>query len=531
MNDLDRKIALVNKLILVKKAQTFNLEGFRAWFEFAHGSPLHQEGERWAENIFLAINTKHRKLLQEAFRGSGKTTVFSKMFLAFWIGHHPETTSLIIRINIEKAGETSAEVAKMIELDANWKLVFPHVVPDKDASWGIKSGYTVRRTDVSPGEWTDMQRGRPQGPTFIGYGYSSGSVIGSRTNGVMLVDDIHDKDNTRSDRQLSDVKDFVTDTLMPIPVPKQGVEIWNFTPWLSNDVYADRKQTGMYVHSRSPVMWEDEEGEAWPEVFGDEDLDYMSFPFKGRKWKLGWPERWGFEEIAFKYKDIGHIPFARMYLLDLDATKGQVLKSDWLHEYPAGDIDPSWPVIFGNDYASTVDKLKHKDRDYFATAVFRAIPGGGIVLVDGYKGHLSKGEGLEKTLAMAGTYPTLQKIGVESIGKGEEFYNDLALLNDMSGQPLPLWPIKHHKLGKGKRFEEWLAPRCQAARIWISNVRTPFINDFYNEWLTYPNAEHDDCLDAVYMGALAAETFMPSRTERSFKKERKPSPLKAWSNV
>ena len=50
----------------------------------------------------------------------------------------------------------------------------------------------------------------------------------------------------------------------------------------------------------------------------------------------------------------------------------------------------------------------------------------------------------------------------------------------------------------------------------MSNAETPFLREFKNEWLLYPNAQHDDCLDAVYMAALAAEGFMPSKAERSF---------------
>jgi hypothetical protein len=109
--------------------------------------------------------------------------------------------------------------------------------------------------------------------------------------------------------------------------------------------------------------------------------------------------------------------------------------------------------VFGIDYASTADKLRNKDRDYFALAVKRVIPGGGMVLVDGVRKHLSKGEGLQLVQSMAGMYPTLAMIGVENIGKGEEFYNDLVLLDDIYGNPLPLMPISHGRRSKGDRFE------------------------------------------------------------------------------
>ena len=194
--DYEEMIQTINK----KTAKTFSREGFRAFFHYMHGSPLHDQGEIWVENVFVAIESRSKKLLQECFRGSGKTTVLSKFFLAYYIGHFPHTTNGIIRVNAQKGNETSDEIKELIENDQRWKDIFPHVVPDKDRGWGEKKGYFVKRTDLDPDPkinmemWKDIQRdsARPSGATFIGYGYDSGSIQGFRVNGVLLIDDIHD---------------------------------------------------------------------------------------------------------------------------------------------------------------------------------------------------------------------------------------------------------------------------------------------------------------------------------------------------
>ena len=526
-NALEEMVQTINK----EAALTFGREGFKAFFHYIHGSPLHEEGEKWNNNIFDAIESGTKKMLQEAFRGSGKTTVFSKIFLAYYIGHFPHTTNGVIRVNGQKANETTAEVKELIESDPRWKDIFPHIVPDKDRGWGEKVGYFVMRTDLDPDPkknkelWKEVQRKhhRPSGATFIGYGYDSGSIQGFRVDGVLLIDDIHDKENTRAARQMEDVKQFIVFQLMPIPVPKKGVEIWNFTPWKTNDAYAARKATRLYTHSRSPAMWKAPVGEGvyWPKKFGNVILDQFNFPFSNQWWYLGWPERWGLEELALKYADIGHVAFSREYLLDLEATKGQRLKGAWLHKYPETEIDPTWPRYFGIDYASVADKIKHQDRDYFVLAVMVGIPWGGLILEDGYRGHLFKGEALQKTVNMASIYPTLQLIGVESIGKGEEFYNDLVLINDVNGVPLPLIDIKHGRTSKGDRFENWLAPRFQMSRIWVSTRESPFMTHFNNEWLMYPDAEHDDCLDGAYMAAFAGEGNLPSKVNKNRHRKKK----------
>jgi len=512
----DSKLEAMLQIQLAEVARNLDSpKGFWAYFLLMHGTELHSEGMKWIENAYKA-HEEGRGDLQECHRESGKTTVFSKFFTSFRIGHEPHKINAVIRINDEKANETTAGIAHIIENDPKWKLVFPHVVPDKGRGWGA-NGYFVKRTNIPEQEWAEILTKQPDGPTLKGYGWTSGSIIGSRFNGVIIVDDIHDRDNTRSDRQLNEVKGFYKDTLQYC-IMKGAWEIWNYTPWLMNDLYAYVASLGMYNHNKTPVMTPAEEGEEGAQYWENEP----DVPISGKWWKLYWPEVWDFKRIGQKYRMTGAIDFARMMLLDLTALQGVNLKAEWLHKYPNREIGPSWPVVFGIDYASTQDKLKDKDRDYFALSIYSCIPGGGIVLKDGYRAKISKGEALDTVMTLWGMYPSLVKIGVETHGKGEEFYSDLMLLNDMNGRIPPLMPIQHGRKGKGERFQDWLAPRFQASRIWISDAETSFLNAFRDEWLLWPDVQHDDCLDAAYMGALAAEGNMPSMAERTaYNSERK----------
>jgi hypothetical protein len=506
--DID-KVKSIRTGLLIQLAQKLdNPLGFASYFELMQGSPLHQEGEKWNENAYLA-HKQGKGLLQECFRESGKTTVFSKFKMTWRIGKEPIRRNAIIRINDEKANETGRAVANIIAENPMYKKIFPNIEPDEKAGWSA-NGYNVRDTSVSNEEWARMMAQAPIGSTLACHGFASGSIIGSRYDGMVSVDDIHDGLNTRSEAELTKIKSFYKDTFVYCLM--KGVwEVWNYTPWTMNDLYAYLVTTGAYVHSKSPVMY--------PAEKGDEGATYWEqepdIPLSGRWWKLSWPENFDYVKLADKYRRSSQIEFARMMLLDLEATKGITLKNEWLHYYPFKEVGLSWPVIMGIDYASTADKLKDKDRDYFALAVMRAIPGGGIVLVDGYRGHVSKGEALDIAMNYWQMYPTTQSIGVESIGKGEEFYNDLNLLQDANGKIPPLIKITHGRVSKGDRFENWLAPRFQHSRIWISDMEHPFLNAFKDEWLLWGTPGHDDCLDAVYMAAFAAEGFMPTAAERT----------------
>ena len=497
------------KKALITISGEFSPEGYKAFFELLHKIPMHSKGELWVDRAFAA-HVKGKGFLDKAHRESAKTTIFSKFFLAFFIGHHPEMSSMVVRIIDDKANETTQAVANIIEHNPLWKLVFPDVVPDKAKGWGA-DGYEVKRNDISYEEWSEIKTELLPDPSFVGYGYKSGGIIGSRINGVFIGDDVHDKYNTASSRKLEEVKEWYKETMSPVPMAGSW-KIWNYTPWLDNDLYAWLEATGNYELFVTPLLVEVDEddptGEIWPHN--------SRIPISGQHYYRYWPEAWPWERITEKYGDTGQIGFARMYMLDLEALKGINLKAEWLHKYPASDIDNSWPVFMGVDYASTKDKLKHKDRDYFVLTIARAIPGGGIVIIDGVRKHLSKGEAIQTVLAYMAMYPTLQQIGVETIGSGKEFYNDLLLANDIGGRVPPLVPITHGGRSKGDRFENWLAPRCQAARIWFSSVENEFLRSFYDEWLSWPNAQHDDTIDGVYMCAVSAEGYLPNPSKRTF---------------
>lgn len=509
--------------LLPEVAKEDSPRGFEAYFEYMHAIPLHKEGLQWVENAYKA-HAAGKGLAQEVHREGGKTTVFSKFFLSFRIGHDPHKTNAVIRINDTKANQTTAGVAQIIEFNPKWREIFPHVVPDKAKGWGEK-GYNVKVIDPETGDkvswWDEKVTESPDDPTFVGYGWESGSVIGSRFNGVCIVDDIHDADNVKSPKTMSKIREFVTETL-EYCLMTGSWEIWNFTPWTQGDVYAYIKSTGEYIHSKTPVMVEVNEGdpgaELWPKTPMNPDYpEAGDIPLSGRYWVRYWPEMWPWSRLTSKFRKTKSLGFARQMLLDLEAAKGRVLMKEWLHKMDPIESE-SWPTIFGVDYASSRDKTeaRGRDRDYFTIAILKAIPRGGLLLLDGYRARVSKGEALSKVASYASVYPNLHIVGVESIGGGRDFYNDLILINDVYGKPLPLFEIKTHgKRSKGERFENWLAPRFQMARVWVSSVSTPFIEQFEEEWLTYPSPGHDDTLDGVYMGVMAGEGFMPNIADRT----------------
>ena len=159
----------------------------------------------------------------------------------------------------------------------------------------------------------------------------------------------------------------------------------------------------------------------------------------------------------------------------------------------------------GVDYASTADKQRDKDRDYFAVAIGRAQPSGsGIILIDGYRGHLSQAEAQDKLLELVAFYPNTEVIGIESVGKGEEFYHLLS-----SHRSLPIVSMNPGGQGKGPRFQNAMAPLFERGWARITDAESPFMQAFRHEWLRWPWGDHDDTLDATYWMLRAGQSHLP----------------------
>lgn len=170
----------------------------------------------------------------------------------------------------------------------------------------------------------------------------------------------------------------------------------------------------------------------------------------------------------------------------------------------------------GVDYASTADQLKGERRDYFAVAIGRAIPGGDLMLVDGFRAQFSQGQAEQKLKELAASYPTTQLIGVEAVGKGEEFYHLMLRYSE-----LPIVPLHPGGRSKGERFEIGMAPLFESRRAWVADVETPFLRAFKDELLAWPRGEHDDTLDAVAWMLFAAQQHLVNGMVRVHRVEKR----------
>jgi hypothetical protein len=405
------------------------------------------------------------------------------VFTAYRIGLEPKKRNMLIQASDDSASNNAQYIAGLIENNPGWKICFPDLVPDIGKGWSRK-GYEVM---PSKGNYGEFRQGIAQDPCWQGMGYTSSGIIGRHPDGVMVIDDINDESNTRSDREREHVNDVLRKTIMGRNVAGSTWLIGVGTPWRRDDALGYMEGTGLFDCITSPVM------------------DAEGVP--------AWPEKMGLDNIDFQKKALGSVGFSLMYMLNLDAAEGGELKREWLHQYPNETINSSWPVVMGVDYASVRDPKKGGDRDSFSLAVLRMIPGGGLVLVDGFDDPVSQAEAEAKICQFAEVYPTYRQINLEDLGKGEEFYSTF-----IRNHTLKVLPSKVGNKSKDQRFTKEMAPLFERGQVWISDAPNEYLNKFTRQWCAWEphGIEHDDTLDAVYHGIKAGIQNLPPDQQEVF---------------
>jgi predicted phage terminase large subunit-like protein len=491
--------ALVYQEALISLAQTADSpDSFAAFYHLVHGKRMPKHAlEEWVRPLYEAREGKKGVVIQ-AFRGSTKTTTLTVTFAAYRIGKEPQRANLLVQVGDDTAADNTALVADIIANSPAWKRVFPHVVPDFDRGWGA-GGYEVKIGTIPYETWRQANSGRKD-PTLLGVGYKSREIIGRHPDGLLVVDDIHDENNTSSERELATVRKILTGTIFPTMTPTTWA-VFVGTPWVENDALSYCAATGEFVSIKTPVL----RGDAYT-----------------------WAEKFGPPEVEVQKKLNGRLEFARMFLLDLTAARNRYFK---YQPYPSSEIRYTWPMVGGVDYASSGDAYKNVEGkgDYFAMAYVAKLPGGGAVVVDGVVDHCTQAQAESYVVRAQEIYPGWLQSSVEAVGKGDDFVQVIR-----RNPTLRVIPQQAGRRKKEIRLEKEMSPWLENGIVRVSDADTPFLNELRRELDNYPEHTHDDALDALYyaLRAMPDVLSLPRAQEElpmpHWKREKQRNPILAF---
>jgi len=162
-------------------------------------SPLKHQ-KRWFKELERIVSGEINELLFIAPRGAGKSALVGVLFLAWMIGNNPDKHYGLVCYGDKQAWRRSKAVRSIIEFDPVYKLIFPHIKPDR-RNWSRES-FTVQRTDTA-----DLH------PTLTAVGSASG-IISSRLHGLVY-DDPHDERNSKTAAKRRQVVETYDNAIFP----------------------------------------------------------------------------------------------------------------------------------------------------------------------------------------------------------------------------------------------------------------------------------------------------------------------------
>lgn len=469
-----------------------NPYGFGHFFWCINGHELAPYAEKvWVPEIYAA-KAENTGVLNEAFRGSTKSTVGYTLDL-FLLGHNPHKSGLIVGANDDAANKISSLVAAVIEFLPGWKATFPHVVPDKDRGWGAK-GYQIKDTRIPYDKWVEktvQDHGRDN--SFVGAGVESSDIPGMHPSLFLHIDDIHDEKNTSSPRELAAVKAAVRKNILPTmsrPGPRPFYHV-EFTPWVKDDAYQIMVDTNIFRHIKTPLYTEVAMDEPGAVLYQEK---YVKF--------ADWPGHVNAEFADFWRSLLNdRSTFFLMMLLDREgAIRERIFK--W-YPYKSELVNFGWPLVAGADYASVYQPTRGNpgDRSHFALCYALKTPEGNVVIGDGVVEQCTQLQAENYVMSAQSLYQGWLNVVVEMDGKGSDFFQLMARHPGMNA--IPKWTggkKKPDRLWKG--MSGWF----ELGKVRISDADTKFLNLARAFLNNYPNisqhAPEWDVADSIYYALL-----------------------------
>ncbi|OFX04242.1 MAG: hypothetical protein A3E78_13765 [Alphaproteobacteria bacterium RIFCSPHIGHO2_12_FULL_63_12] len=396
----------------------------------------------------------------------GKSELVSHHLPAWYLGTHPDNRVMLASYEAGFAASWGRKARDILE------------------EWGPKlfNVQVAQQTRAADAWELQSRRG---GMVTAGAG---GALTGKGADLLIVDDPVKSAEEAHSETRRENIWDWFISTAMSRLHPNASVVVL-MTRWHEDDLggrilkeLADEK----WEYLRLPAIAEERDilgrrpGEAlWSEMFPVEALRTIEkrssywwaalyqcrpAPAEGACFKREWIRRWQLGTASGTY-----------------AAGGEVVRFDDLYRFATVD------------FASSLAKKA----DYTVVATFGLTRGGKLLLLDLTRRHM---EG-----------PVIMD-AIRSAYKGHKLHAIFAETTVLNMQTAFVQllrqaglPIRGFRADKSKELRAMAAqPFCEAGNLYFPE-RAPWLADFEHEWLSFPHAAHDDQLDAVVMGCIAAQ--------------------------
>lgn len=435
---LDRRKARENYLDFV----TYNRPEYVPW---THHKIL-------CDALMKVYTGKIRRLIVNMPPGHAKSEYVSRYFPPWYLGHRPNEYMILASYGQDLANDFGRDVRNIINDDS-----FPFMFPDLQ----------IRQDSRSAKRWHTTRRG---GYYAVGVG---SALTGRRGNGAIIDDPFKDHKDAMSKLKRKTVRDWFQYVLLTR---------------LYQDAWVILTQT----------RWHEDDLTGWLMKEYPDDWTVINLPaiatkadITGRK--IGealWEPKFGIKFLTQLKKDIGPRAFEALYQQNPSMEEGNIfLRKNWKFYSEA-----TLPIKFQEILISMDTNVEEgADNDETAIAVLGK-KGADYYLLDMVHAVMGFNSQIASLQQVSGNWKMAFKKLIEKKANGPAIQN--LLKSKMSGMVM-VEP-------QGSKVERaWaVEPLHIAGNLYVPSdkAKHPWVDEFIEQMALFPNADHDDMVDAFTQG-------------------------------
>ena len=432
---------------------------FKYFCEYVHKVKLSAHMMEWVD-ILQSDEPRDKRVAIAAPPEFWKSRVI-RMWIEFSIGHNPEWSRLLAMNTQDQAAKQVMSVEDTIDNNLEYRLVFPHIIPDTRRGWNRTTMYIKRKNSA-----------RPE-PTLMGVGVE-GAVQGAHYEEI-YTDDLTDQQDVRSPQTMLNQREWV-----------KGV--------LTDRLRTDKDDVPIGSWFAILTRWG--EGDLWPMFIADPDPDDIDggLGFRAVQMPAIDPDTgiplWEGEFPLSRLNGIrarkGTALFTMTFLCDPAAMGGNIFETRKINRYILEGAPDFTFVLHSWDFGSG----DSKDASWTIMEEWSVNPSG-YFLTHVHRSRLRYGELLPLLYRLRDDRrPNI--VLIEDQGLGRSVIRDIEADSNLS----ELRPAQPR--GKGDKFTRAIGHTglIESGKIFVPKS-APWLSDFMSELASFPNSRFDDQVDAM----------------------------------
>jgi len=433
-------------------------------------------------------------------RDHGKSEIFCISYPLRRICEDPNVRILIVQKTATEAAKTlqviKTELEQNEELKAFYRSHWLRTVGHADIA---NPRGAVVREGKREGAWQQQRiyvkrtrRGKDPTVEAVGVG---GAITGGHFD-VIILDDIEDDENTRTEERLRNLVNWFTGTVMQLREPHTKLIVVGTFKTNRRDVYRLVRESDVWdVFVTGAILSHELSDIEYTPVRNEEGV-VVGVEVQTPGVRVLWPQKWPIEALLLeKLSSLDAAVWIREKMNDLRALAGQVFKSaDFLYfdqerlqeVQEAGGWerliqvwDTAWEEKQGADWSVCVTAGLHQ---------------GQVYVLDVFRARLEVPRLIEELPRLFQRWRPME-VCVEDTASGRAV---LQVLEERTGLPLVrISPEGRDKVARARAA----TPYVQGGRVLLWSG-APWLPEFLEELSLFPSGEHDDQVDAFVYAVL-----------------------------